>query len=316
MSGFPLAGFSQGQHESFTRGSPRPAILWSVAMLRPNHSPIKGVSKMSRSRITLAAVAAVAAMVVAPAAASAKPVITISGSTSVAPLTLKLVPAFLKTSLGKNKASFKVYQGGSDVGVADISAGRVTIGESSRDPKPSDAGGLTWNKIARDALCVAVNSSNGASNLTTAQVQGIFGGTIRDWSDVAGSGKTGSINLYVRTAASGTQDAFAKLFMGSVAVSNSAAQKASNGLVQSSINSDPNGIGYVSFDFLGGIKATQYQGVACSLTNAKSGAYSAVRNFWMITRGAPTGVTATFINWIQTSPAAKTIIAAGWVPLV
>ncbi|MCX6394215.1 MAG: phosphate ABC transporter substrate-binding protein [Solirubrobacterales bacterium] len=271
---------------------------------------------MSRSRITLAAVAAVAAMVVAPAAASAKPIITISGSTSVAPLTSKLLKSFLTTSAGKNKATFKVFQGGSDVGIADVSAGRVTIGQSSRDLKSSDAGGLTWNKIARDALCVAVNNSNGVSNLTTAQVQGIFGGTIRNWSDVAGSGKTGSINLYVRTAASGTQDAFGKLFMGTTSVTSSAAQKASNGLVQSSIQSDPNGIGYVSFDFLGGIKATQYQGVACSLTNAKSGAYSAVRNFWMVTRGAPTGVAATFISWIQTSSAAKKIIAAGWVPLV
>jgi len=316
MPRFPLAGFSQGQHESFTRESPRPAILWSVAMLRPNHSPIKGVSKMSRSRLTLVAVAAVAAMVVAPAAASAKPIITLSGSTSVAPLTAKLIPAFLASSVGKNKASFKLYQGGSDIGIADVSAGRVTIGESSRDLKSSDAGGLTWNKIARDALCVAVNSTNGTTNLTTDQIKGIFGGTIRNWSDVAGSGKTGSINLYVRTAASGTQDAFAKLFMGTTAVSSSAAQKASNGLVQSSIKSDPNGIGYVSFDFLGGIKATQYGGVACTLTNAKSGAYAAVRNFWMVTRGAPTGVTATFINWIQTSAAAKKIVAAGWVPLV
>jgi len=316
MTPFPLAGFSQGQHESFTRESPKPAILWSVAMLRPNHSPIKGVSKMSRSRITLAAVAAVAAMVVAPAAASAKPVITLSGSTSVAPLTAKLFPAFLATSLGKGKVSFKQYQGGSDVGISDVSAGRVTIGNSSRDLKSSDAGGLTWNKIARDAVCVAVNTSNGVSNLTTTQVQNIFSGTTRSWSDIPGSGKTGSINLYVRTAASGTQDAFQKLFMGTATVSNSAAQKASNGLIQSSVTSDPNGIGYVSFDFLGGIKALQYQGIPCTLTNAKSGAYSAVRNFWMVTRGAPTGITNTFIHWVQTSTAAKKIVAAGWVPLV
>lgn len=271
---------------------------------------------MSRSRITVAAVSAVAAMVVAPAAASAKPIITISGSTSVAPLTAKLIPAFLKSSVGKNKATFKLYQGGSDIGVADVSAGRVTIGEASRDLKSSDAGGIVWNKIARDAVCVAVNNGNGVSTLSSAQVQDIFSGTVRNWSGVAGSGKTTSINLYVRTAASGTQDAFQKLFMGAKTVSSSAAQKASNGLIQNSIKTDPNGIGYVSFDFLGGIKGLSYQGVPCTLTNAKSGAYSAVRNFWMITRGAPTGVTASFIRWVQNDKAAQKIVAAGWVPLV
>ena len=49
---------------------------------------------------------------------------------------------------------------------------------------------------------------------------------MRNWSDIPGATATGSINLVVRTAASGTQDAFQKIFMGSKTVSSSLAAKA------------------------------------------------------------------------------------------
>ena len=42
----------------------------------------------------------------------------------------------------------------------------------------------------------------------------------------------------------------------------------------------------------GGTHTVSYNGVPCTLRNAKSGQYGGVRNFWMITRGAATGVGA------------------------
>ncbi len=58
-----------------------------------------------------------------------------------------------------------------------------------------------------------------------------------------------------------------------------------------------------------------YNGVACNLQNAKTGEYGGVRNFWMVTRGAPTGAAKAFISWIRTSPKARQIISTEWVPL-
>ena len=144
-----------------------------------------------RTRLAGACVATAAVVALAPAAASARPIvahaaakpkITMSGSTSVAPLAAKLIKAYIKKY--PRRASFTLAQGGSDVGVADIAAGRVSIGNSSRDAKPSDPGGLHWYKIARDAICLATNKSNTLANLSQPQVQDIFSGKIRDWSDV------------------------------------------------------------------------------------------------------------------------------------
>lgn len=261
------------------------------------------------TRIAVAAAAALALGV--PATAAAKTTITMSGSTSVAPLVAKLAKSYVKTHRG---VSFKLLQGGSDVGISDVAHDRVTIGTSSRDPKPSDPAGLVFNKIARDAVCLITNDANPVGNLSTAQIQGIFGGSVRNWSGVP-NGRGGTIDLFGRTAASGTYDAFNKIFMGSTKISTTMAQKASNGLVQQSVKSSPNAIGYVSLAFTGGVHTVSYNGVPCTLRNAKSGQYGGVRNFFMVTRGAATGATKKWIRWIQKNPTAQQIVASDWVPL-
>ena len=270
---------------------------------------------MSR-RLRLLGVSAIVAGVAGaaiPATASAVPVITMSGSTSVAPLASLLAKAYLKQYPGRVK--FKLAQGGSDVGVADVAAGRVTIGNSSRDPKDSDPGGLVFNKIAKDAICVVTNPANKSTNFDQNTIQSIFSGQVRDWSDVPGSGLSGPIDLTVRTAASGTQDAFQKIFLGPLSVSSSASAKASNGLIQQTVQSDKNAIGYVSLDFISGTNAVAYKGVACNLRNAKSGEYGGVRNFWMVTRGRAKGLVQKFISWVQNSSKANKIVGTHWVPL-
>jgi phosphate transport system substrate-binding protein len=243
----------------------------------------------------------------------APPVITMSGSTSVAPLAAKLAKRYLKQYPGRVK--FKLAQGGSDVGVADVAKGRVTIGNSSRDKKDTDPGGIVFNKIARDAICVVTNPNNKLGDVSQAVVQDIFSGKTRDWSEVPGAGITGPINLAVRTPASGTQDAFQKLFMGSKVIADSAAQKASNGLVQQAVKSDPQAIGYVSLPFAEGLNSATFKGTPCTLQDAKSGAYEGTRNFWMVTRGPAEGQAKNFIAWVQTSKNAEKVITTEWVPI-
>ena len=58
-----------------------------------------------------------------------------------------------------SNVGFRIFQGGSDIGINDVAHGRVTIGNASRDPEPGiDPHGLTFTKIARDGVCVITNS--------------------------------------------------------------------------------------------------------------------------------------------------------------
>jgi phosphate transport system substrate-binding protein len=252
------------------------------------------------------------AFIAMPAAAQAKPTITISGSTTVAPLATQLAKGYVKACKGCVK--FKILQGGSDIGVADVSRGRVTLGMSSRIPKASDPGGIVFNEIAKDALCVATHKTNKIANMTQEQVQNVFSGDVRNWNLVPGSSKTGTINVTIRTAASGTQDAFDKIFMTPKKTFSGASQKASNGLIEQQLQRDPLAIGYLSLAFQKGVHIVNYKGVPCSLRTAKSGQYPGTRPLFLVSRGKATGASAKWIRWIRTNRRALQIAATSWVP--
>lgn len=271
-----------------------------------------------RAATSLALVTAIAAPAIAasPASAAKKQTITMSGSTSVYPLASALTAKYAKLN---KKVSFRVAQGGSDKGIADVAKGAVTIGNSSRDPrKGSDPKGLEFYKIAKDAVCLITHPSNKLANgLNQKQVADIFSGKIRSWSEVPGSSQSGTINLQARNEASGTLDAFENLFMGGANLSSTAARLASNGLIQAAVKRDPGAIGFVSIEFIKGVSVAQYDNVACTIANAKSGRYKGTRSFWMVTKkGGAKGETARFLNWVTKSAAArKIIVAESAVPL-
>lgn len=265
----------------------------------------------------MAVIAALSLFAAVPAAAQAKTkkIITISGSTSVFPLETQLARAWIKTKKGK-KYGFRILQGGSNVGISDVSRGRVSIGASSRDPAAGDPGGLVFTKIARDAICMITNNGNPLGNITSATIKNIFvGPTFTNWTQVPGAPISGSIDPIGRAPTSGTHDAFRNIFLGGTNQGSFVAAKASNGLVQQGVQSDPRGIGYVSLAFTSGVHVVQYNGVDCTLRNAASFQYGGVRSFYFVTRGAPVGGVKKFIGWVLGNKKANNIIGSDWVPL-
>ncbi len=263
----------------------------------------------------MAVIAALSLFAAVPAAAQAKKIITISGSTSVFPLETQLARAWIKTKKGK-KYGFRILQGGSNVGISDVSKGRVSIGASSRDPAAGDPGGLVFTKIARDAICMITNSSNPLGNITSATIKNIFvGPTFTNWSQVPGAPISGSIDPIGRAPTSGTHDAFRNIFLGGTNQGSFVAAKASNGLVQQGVQSDDHAIGYVSLAFTSGVHTVAFNGVDCTLRNAASFQYGGVRSFYFVTRGAPVGGVKKFIGWILGNSKANKIIGSDWVPL-
>ncbi len=267
-----------------------------------------------RAHRTLIVSLVLALILALPAGAMARRLI-MGGSTSVLPLAQKLATAYHKAY--PKVPTPEVEGGESDIGIAGVASGRFDIGDSSRDPLETDPKGLVFTKIARDGVCMITNNANPISNLSQEQVEGIFTGRIRDWSEVEGAKISGPIDLFDRNGASGTQDAFQHIFLGeTLKISPSATAETSNGLEQSSVSSDKQAIGFVSFAYTGGVHAVNYEGVACNLRNAKSGQYAGVRNFWMVTKGAPKGEALKFIAWVTSGkPAVNAIIGSSWIAI-
>ncbi len=267
-----------------------------------------------RAHRTLIASLILTLILAVPAAAAAKRLI-VGGSTSVLPLAQKLAAAYHHQF--PRIPEPKIEGGQSDIGIAGAASGRFDIGDSSRDSLTTDPHGLVFTKIARDGICVVTNSKNSVTNFSQQTIQGIFSGTIRDWSEVQGAQVSGPIDLFDRDGASGTQDAFQNIFMGlDLRISPSASAEASNGLEQNAVSADPNAIGFVSFAYTSGIHAAEYQGIACNLRNAKTGQYGGVRNFWMVTKGEPKGEAKKFIGWVTSgNKTTKQIIGSSWIAI-
>jgi phosphate transport system substrate-binding protein len=250
-----------------------------------------------------------------PAIASAASVITISGATASFPLVQLLAHKYSK--LNHNKVAFRISQGGTTVGINDVNAGSVTIADVSRDPLKTDPEGLDFYPIAEYGICIVTNKSNPVSSLDEAQVQAIFTGKDHEWSQVSGASATGPIDLISRTSTAGVLTNFKTLFLNNKSVASTAAEEASEGLLEQQIVNDPRGIGFLSNYRAdqGTVNPVAYNGVACTRANVASKQYTATARFYEVTKGKATGAAAKFISWIESSKAARKIISTQWVPI-
>jgi phosphate transport system substrate-binding protein len=266
-------------------------------------------------RLSAALVAVGVLGVAAPAAASAATTITISGATASYPLVSLLAQKYNKVH--PKKIKFKIAQGGAQVGVNDVAAGRVTIGDVSRDPEAKDPAGLVFYPIAKYAICVVTNKSNALSNLTSAQLSSIFTGKTKSWSGVSGASASGTIDVISRTSVAGVLTNFQTLLLEGKKVVESATQEASEGLLKQQVESDPNSIGFISNYQAdkGGVNVVGLNGVGCSRATAVSGQYSGVARFYEVTKGKASGAASQFIGWIEKSAAAKAIINTQWISI-
>ncbi len=260
--------------------------------------------------LTVAGVVGVAA----PAAAGATALVTISGATSSYPLVSLLAAKYVK--LHPHKIRFKIAQGGTTVGIANVKGGSDTIADVAQEPSSADAG-LTFYPIARYAICVVTNKANTLSNLTQKQVTSIFTGKTANWSEVPGATATGPIAVYTRTAVAGVLTSFKSLLLEGKSVKSAATEEATEGLMRQEVENAPAGIGFLSNYQAnkGGLNAVEFNGIACNQTTAESGQYGGVAVFYEVTKGPAHGAAAAFINWIDQSGAAKKIIASQWIPI-
>ncbi len=271
---------------------------------------------LRRPRSALVPVLAIAALAVGASTALGSSVITLSGATASYPLLELLTAKYAK--LNHHKVRFSLAQGGASVGISDVASGKVDIGDSSRGPLTTDPGGLDFYEIAKYFVCVVTNKANPVSNLSASQVEQIFEGKVRNWSQVTGSSLTTPIDVESRTSVAGVLTTFQNtLLAGGKVASPPAATYASEGQEQTAVEKDPNAIGFLSdyFALNKQINAVAYNGIACSVANTVNETYPGWSYFYEVTRGPAAGPEYKFIHWIQSSAAAKQIIESNWVPL-
>lgn len=228
--------------------------------------------------------------------------VTISGSTSVQPLAQDLADIFNESEPGVN---IEIQGGGSSQGIKDVTDGVSDIGDSSRELKEEEKGGITEHIIAYDGIAVVVHPSNPVTNLTSEQVQKIFNGEIKNWKDVGGPDK--EILVVTREEGSGTRSAFEELMklqekQGDKTLSHirsDALVGDGNGAIKANIASKDNAIGYLSLGFVDDtVKKTSLNGVECTVDNVKNKTYVISRPFLMLTKGEVRPEVQAFLDFV------------------
>ncbi len=268
------------------------------------------LKQMGKLSITLAAVLVMLSVMLPGCSNNLSGTITEAGSTTVQPLAEELAQAFMDQN---SDVKITIQGGGSSTGVKSAADGTVDIGAASRELKDSEKSlGLVVHVLARDGIALITHPSQTVTNLTVEQIKQIYSGEITNWSEVGGA--DAEIDVVSREEGSGTRTAFEEMVMGEDAVIIATAiLQSSNGAIKTTVASDKNAIGFISFGYLDTtVKALSVNGIAGTVANAKNGTYPIVRPLLLLTKGEPTGLVKEFIDYCL-SDAGQEIVGKDYI---
>ena len=216
----------------------------------------------------------------------------------------------------------EVAGGGSGTGITALKNKQVDIAQSSRSMKATEIADCIANgvnpiefRVAIDGIAIITHSSNDISNLTTAQLRGIYNGTISNWNQVGGPDL--SITLYGRQSTSGTYGYFMEHVLQNGNYSASMQMMTGNAAIIDAVSGDAGGIGYVGIGYVMGvsginivpIKKTDASVAYSPLDSAAvlNGSYDIARYLYLYTDGTPENATLDWLSWILDAASGQSV---------
>ncbi len=227
--------------------------------------------------------------------------ITASGSTALAPLVQAVAKDYQSKCSGSN---ITVNLGGSKTGLSDVESGVSQIGNSDVFANASTQADLKDHQVAVVIFTLIINSKiTGVTNLTAAQIKGIYSGTITNWKQVGGPDL--KIVVVSRPSSSGTRATFQKYILGAPESISGPSNLTSDstGTVVQNITQTDGAIGYAALGPAkkSGLTMLSIDGSAPTVDLVKNNTYK----FWniehMYTKGDASGLAQALINYMASA---------------
>ena len=139
-----------------------------------------------------------------------------SGANGANPQMTALITRFSALHPGVN---FKLNDIDTETSIVNVNTGDVDFGYIGRDLRSTEPK-ITLTAIGFTGTAMAVNAANPATTLTKDQVAKIYGGQVKDWSEVGST--AGPVKAFRREAASSTRTTIESYVWGSAAPAYSA----------------------------------------------------------------------------------------------
>lgn len=242
---------------------------------------------------------------------------TAVGSTALQPLAEKAAQAFM---VKYPNAKIQIQGGGSGTGLTQVQQGAVNIGNSDvyaeEKLTAEQAKELVDHKVCVVGIAAVVNPKITVTNLTKAQLVGIFTGTIKNWKEVGGDDK--AIVIVNRPASSGTRFTFKKYALdGATEATGLALTEDASGTVRKTVADTEGAISYLALSYVDTtVKALKLDGNDATADNIKSGKYPIWAYEHMYTKGEATGVTKSYLDYMMSADVQKSMVSElGYIPI-
>ena len=298
------------------------AMMFAAACSSAGASPTPTPTDAPTPTPTVAAASPAAATPAASAPAAAPTVncvtgsITAAGSTALQPLVDAAAKQYVKACTG---STITVNGGGSGTGLTQVAGGSIQIGDSDVTPvgklSTPDANSLVDHIVARQGWIVVTNKDvTGVTNLTTQQNIDIWTGKDTNWNQVGGPDLP--IVLIFRPSSSGTRSTFKKLVLGNATEANGGQTltEDSNGAVTTAITKTDGSVSVIGFAYYNDpankplLNGLQLDGVDATVANVSNASYKLAADGHMYTKGAATGLTAAFLDYMLGADVQGTLI--------
>jgi phosphate transport system substrate-binding protein len=242
----------------------------------------------------------------------------IDGSTTVLPIAQKAAEVFMK----KNP-SVKVFVSGSGsgTGIKALMDGTTNIATSSREAKDKEVATakeknvtLTSHKVALDGIVPVVHPSMKINDITIEQLRDIYNGRIKRWKEFGGPDRP--ISVVSRDTSSGTYEVWEEKILKGDKVRPDALLVASNGQAVQTVAQNKYAIGYIGIGYIEkSVKVLNVDGKTASANSVRDGFWPIARPLFMYTNGKPSGVIATFIDFMLSKEGQKIVNEVKYVSI-
>ena len=257
--------------------------------------------------------------------------IKLQGSNTMAPIGSAWAEAF-------EDAKVSASGGGSGIGIAELTEGRIQICASSRAMKEDEKKKIKEKHgkdvkeimVGYDALAIYTHNDNPLKEISIEQLHEIYseGGSITTWEQVGPGGLTGSLMVLGRESTSGTYDFVHDAIVGKDAQGNKgkfrndvAAQSSSTAIIDQ-LTTVKNAVGYDGMAYktdkvkwLAVSKKTGEPAVLPSADDARSKKYPLARPLFLYTIGEPEGDVKKFIDFALSDKGQELLTKSGAVSL-
>lgn len=226
--------------------------------------------------------------------------LTLTGSSTVAPLVLEIGKRFEKQN---PDIRIDVQSGGSSRGINDVRVGLADIGMVSRKLKPEEQD-LTAFTLAMDGIGIIVHKTNPLPSLSNAQLIRIYTGNIINWKDIGG--KDQRITVVNKAEGRSTLELFLAYFQLKSSDIKAHVIIGENQQGIKTVAGNPGAIGYVSigtaeFEQTNGapIRLLPMEGVDASVDAVREGKFPLSRPLNLVVKGTPSPLKMRFIHFAQ-----------------